>query len=697
MHAQILAGTTGLATVDGTITEPAILARIHPRLPHPQEPSLLMIDWVKQRCNARWVAAEQSWRIHGLGSLTPEQTLAEAGITVDWSTCPEHLRDAPSLNALAMPLAKLHGNGRLVMVRHRLAGYDLTKELLGAGAVWDKERELFWTYVADVLDKNGDIRPGVLWPEDAIAAAYQMRTLSSVPETLAPLARHLSAALHINDIPGDQIRRIAPAGLPVTGREPYDYQKAGALAVAAGRSCLFDEPGLGKSLQALLAVRMRDARRTIIVCPPLLTTNWAREAGMTGFGSVAVFRAGRKEPALPDEGVVIIADSMLAARPATAERLRDWAPDEMIVDEAHRLKTIGSKRSEAVLNVAIRVRNVPIALTGTPIFAAPHELVPVLELTRMLAPVFGGRGPFLEDFCTQDRFNGWHARKSALPRLKALLEHYVWVRRRKRDALPQLPLKQRTNLPLDVQLTGYRKAHKDVIARVQSWVTWFRNEHGRDPEKPEIEEYAKTASFEIVSQLRRAAGLAKVDAAKELIQAHVDATGFAESGGIRRWNRPLIVWTHHLDVAAALLEALPQAEAIIGSTSDAARDSIVDRFQDGQIPVLVAAITKAGVGLTLTRSSDSIFVETDWTPALIVQAEDRTNRIGATQASSYTTLVALGTLDEAVQRVLARKSKVLAALGDNDSVNTMPEEDMVGLMEIAILVIEEAIRTSPRT
>ena len=320
----------------------------------------------------------------------------------------------------------------------------------------------------------------------------------------------------------------------------------------------------------------------------------------------------------------------------------------------------------------------------------------MLELTRMLAPVFGGRGPFLEDFCTQDRFNGWHARKSALPRLKALLEHYVWVRRRKRDALPQLPLKQRTNLPLDVQLTGYRKAHKDVIARVQSWVTWFRNEHGRDPEKPEIEEYAKSASFEIVSQLRRAAGLAKVDAAKELIQAHVDATGFAESGGIRRWNRPLIVWTHHLDVAAALLDALPQAEAIIGSTSDAARDSIVDRFQDGLIPVLVAAITKAGVGLTLTRSSDSIFVETDWTPALIVQAEDRTNRIGATQASSYTTLVALGTLDEAVQRVLARKSKVLAALGDNDSVNTMPEEDMVGLMEIAILVIEEAIRTSSR-
>ncbi len=178
------------------------------------------------------------------------------------------------------------------------------------------------------------------------------------------------------------------------------------------------------------------------------------------------------------------------------------------------------------------------------------------------------------------------------------------------------PAKSRRELVVDVPLTEYRRTHKDVIAKVHTWVSWFvESTRGRMPDQNDIEQFAQTASFEIVSQLRRAAGLAKVTAAHDLIADHLNGTGFEDgSDGVRRWNRPLIIWTHHLDVAAALLEQVADAEAIIGSTTDRERDAIVERFQDGRVPVLVAAITKAGVGLTLTRSSDAIFVEVDWTP-----------------------------------------------------------------------------------
>lgn len=696
--------TTGHARVAGSFREPYLELRIHPRLPHPMERSMLMVDWIKGLGSSRWDPSTQSWNVFGLNTLTPGAALADAGVELQWDDRPEEFAQLASIDELAWPIAKTHSNGRTIMVRHRLAGFELTKQLLGPGAVWDRDRRLFHTYAGDVL-QGGMIRGGIHWPQDAIDLAFQMHAAVPVRPDLAALAAYLGSALNISGIPAEHLAMIGE--LPQFERPLFDYQVAGAYAVAAGRTGLFDEPGLGKSFQALAAARIHHAERVLIVCPPLLTTNWGRESAMAGLIADAsdsvVFRPSRKEPELPETGVVVISDSLLAARPETATRVRDWAADTMIVDEAHRLKTIGSARSEAVLNVAVGVKHAPIALTGTPIFASPHELVPVLELTRMLTPVFGGRSQYLEDFCRQDRFGGWHAKKAALPRLRSTLQNQVWVRRRKRDALPQLPAKRRREMVVDVPLTEYRKAHKDVIAKVQSWVTWFEEHYGRLPDIADREEYAMNSSFELVSQLRRASGLAKIDAAKEFVVNHIEETGFdLDVDGRRIFRQPLIVWIHHIDVGAALMQALPsgmgETVAIVGGTSDNARDDYVDRFQAGQIPVLIGAITKAGVGITLTRSSDSLFVEADWTPALIKQAEDRTNRIGQENPSLYTTLIARNTLDEPIQRVLHAKTKVLeAALGDtDDAVAVMAEADVVGLQEIALAVIDEAVKTRKR-
>lgn len=694
----IAPGTTGFATIDGTIREPSLLLRIHPKLPHPQDRRLTMLDWVKQ-LHGRWDPQERTWRLGGVGSFTPSQALAGAGIVLDWESRPGELQQVATIDELAVPIAKLHSNGRLIMVRHRLAGRDFTQGLLGGGAVWDNDRGMFWAYAGDVLDRDGNIRGGIQWPANAITRAFELRTVQNIDPAVAPLAKHLAHALNLDGIPAHDAAAFAPDGFPsmAPGRELLGYQEAGVLAVVAGRRGLFDEPGLGKTVQALMAARLLHSRRTLVVCPPLLNSNWAREVRLAGLPDPVVFRVGRKEPDLPEPGTVIIADSLLAARPETAGRISRWGADVMLVDEAHRMMTIGSDRSEAVLNVAASVRHAPIAITGTPMFASPAQLVPLLELTRTLSPVFGGRSVFLDDFCRQDRFGNWHAKQAALPRLKALLEHHVWVRRRKRDVLPQLPAKSRRELVVDVPLTEYRRTHKDVIAKIHAWVSWFvESTHGRMPDQNDIEQFAQTASFEIVSQLRRAAGLAKVTAAHDLIADHLNGTGFEDgSDGVRRWNRPLIIWTHHLDVAAALLEQVADAEAIIGSTTDRERDAIVERFQDGRVPVLVAAITKAGVGLTLTRSSDAIFVEVDWTPALVKQAEDRIHRIGQVNAPVYLTLIAHGTLDEPIQRVLGRKTKILeAGIGDtDDSVAVLGEDDAAGLMEIARFVIDDAVKT----
>jgi SWI/SNF-related matrix-associated actin-dependent regulator 1 of chromatin subfamily A len=89
---------------------------------------------------------------------------------------------------------------------------------------------------------------------------------------------------------------------------------------------------------------------------------------------------------------------------------------------------------------------------------------------------------------------------------------------------------------------------------------------------------------------------------------------------------------------------------------------LVDDFQAGKIPVLVCSISAAGVGITLTKASDMLFVETDWTPALITQAEDRCHRIGQEKHVICTTLIASGTLDEHIQSVLRKKAQILDAV-----------------------------------
>jgi SWI/SNF-related matrix-associated actin-dependent regulator 1 of chromatin subfamily A len=96
--------------------------------------------------------------------------------------------------------------------------------------------------------------------------------------------------------------------------------------------------------------------------------------------------------------------------------------------------------------------------------------------------------------------------------------------------------------------------------------------------------------------------------------------------------------------------------ALHGGTSSAARQETIDDFQNNaDCRVFIGQIQAAGVGITLTASSNSVFVESSWVPAENEQAAMRIHRIGQKNACLVRFATLAGSLDEQIQRACQRK------------------------------------------
>ena len=108
--------------------------------------------------------------------------------------------------------------------------------------------------------------------------AYQRRTSSNRLaswELLGPLFRsfELGGASSCMDLP-EATSLKAPGNLELM---PHQAQLIGAAAEGHRTFLLADEPGLGKTAQALLAAQAAHAFPLLVVCPNVVKTNWARE------------------------------------------------------------------------------------------------------------------------------------------------------------------------------------------------------------------------------------------------------------------------------------------------------------------------------------------------------------------------------------------------------------------------------------
>mgnify|MGYP001765844130 FL=1 len=95
---------------------------------------------------------------------------------------------------------------------------------------------------------------------------------------------------------------------------------------------------------------------------------------------------------------------------------------------------------------------------------------------------------------------------------------------------------------------------------------------------------------------------------------------------------------------------------------------MVDRFQDGEFPVLVVSLRAGGTGLNLTRATHVIHYDRWWNPAVENQASDRVWRIGQDRPVQIHRLISEGTVEDRIAAVLAHKQQLAdAVVGGGES------------------------------
>ncbi|MDQ8043372.1 MAG: DEAD/DEAH box helicase [Solirubrobacteraceae bacterium] len=424
--------------------------------------------------------------------------------------------------------------------------------------------------------------------------------------------------------------------LPMSAEALMAFQVAGVeYALDRRRTFIADEQGLGKTLQALQTIEADNAYPAVILCPASLKLNWEREASRWLPHRTRRVFTGRGAQSTDADLLILNYEIVEWHR----EDLAKLAPGALILDESHYCKSPKAKRTKAVQALAedLPSGSLRLALTGTPLVNRPKELVPQLRILGRLGE-FGSGAGFERRFGSpeeRERLH-WHLRRTC------------YLRRLKKDVLPQLPDKQRAVVPVELSnATDYARAEREFMG-------WLIEQFGGTDELDrKLTSAERGKALVKLGALRRLAGQGKVEMAASWIE------DFLESG------EKLVVFANHVDVQHALADRFPEAVHILGADSPEVRDRAVQRFQeDPAVQLCVCSLRVAAHGLTLTAASDVAFVELGWTPAEHDQAEDRCHRIGQEDSVTAWYLLASGTIDERIAQLIENKRRIVSSVID---------------------------------
>ncbi|MFZ2016889.1 MAG: DEAD/DEAH box helicase [Nocardioides sp.] len=468
---------------------------------------------------------------------------------------------------------------------------------------------------------------------------------------------------------------------------------------------LADEPGLGKTAQALLAAQVAGAYPLLCIVPNVVKTNWAREAAMwTPQRSVTVVHGdGLDVDGFAD--IVVVNYEVL-------DRHVGWMGEHgfrgLVVDEAHYIKNKKSQRSQNVLEVSDRIRQrvarpLMMALTGTPLI---NDIDDFRAIWQMLGWIEEKKpGNVLMAALEETGFNP--ADHAFYPAARQAVVDMGIVRRRKVDVAADIPARRIADLPVELEgamgrsiRDAERQLAQRLVSRYQAALEHRRagasvlDADGIDHElvrrvaEREVAEGSESnTSGDNVFTMVRKIGQAKAELAADY------AVQLARSAG------KVVFFAKHLDVMDTAEELFARrgvgSTSIRGDQTRAARDKAIDSFvHDPEVHVIVCSLTAAGVGINLQVSSNVVLAELSWTNAEQTQAIDRVHRIGQTEPVTAWRIIAAQTIDAKIAELIDAKAglaaRALDGAGEADASGTVD----VQVETLAAILTEALVATA---
>jgi SNF2 family DNA or RNA helicase len=468
---------------------------------------------------------------------------------------------------------------------------------------------------------------------------------------------------------------------------PHQTQVISAAAGGHRTFLLADEPGLGKTAQALLAAKAANAYPLLAVVPNVVKTSWAREAALwTPKHPVTVVHSdGENIDAFSD--IVVVNYDIL-------DRHVGWLSTHgfrgMVVDEAHFIKNKSSLRSRHVLEIAERirlrtVRPLMMALTGTPLINDIEDFLAIWEFLGWINEN-EPRGELMEALeqngMTPEDPDFYPAARQAVIDLGI-------VRRRKVEVAADIPARRIADMPVELEgamgrsiRDAERALTRRLVRRYDSAVAARTEAGGPQPKGIDHELVRRVAGWErqdakdsdsdenVFSLMRR------IGQAKAVLAADYAAQLSRNVGKV-------VFFAKHIDVMDAAEQTFAQRgirySSIRGDQTTRARNKNIDEFvKDPEVQIIVCSLLAAGVGINLQVSSNVVLAELSWTDAEQTQAIDRVHRIGQDQPVTAWRIIAAQTIDARVAELIDSKAGLAARALDGS------DEDIASSVDVQL-------------